>query len=153
MSISLTIKVVIGIIVCITFGFLSGMSTVDAIANYYAGLVKPSFNPPNWIFGPVWLVLYAFMGIVIGRAWHRADGKGVKLFTLQFAFNLLWSPVFFLLRQPLAALVIILSLWVVLIVCIWHWWSKDRPSAYLFIPYIIWVSFATILNASIVLLN
>ena len=153
MNSSLSVKVVIGVVICLTLGFLSGMSTVDAIANWYSGLIKPSFNPPNWIFGPVWTVLYAFMGIVIGRAWHRGDTKGIKLFAVQFILNLLWSPVFFLMHQPLLALVIIITLWTMLIMCIRYWWRVDRLSAYLFVPYILWVSFATILNASIVLLN
>jgi tryptophan-rich sensory protein len=150
---SLILKIFIAVFVCLGLGFLSGYSTTGAIEGWYATINKPSFNPPNWIFGPVWSVLYIFIGIVFARSWHNQDTKGLKLMATQFIVNLIWSPVFFGLHQPGLALMIILALIVLICLCISHFWKRDKISAYLLVPYLMWVSFATILNASIFYLN
>jgi tryptophan-rich sensory protein len=150
---SLILKMLIAVFICLGLGFLSGYITTGAIEGWYATINKPGFNPPNWIFGPVWSVLYIFIGIVFARSWHNHDTKGLKLMATQFIVNLIWSPVFFGLHQLGLALVIILLLIVLIYLCINHFWKSDKTSAYLLVPYIMWVSFATLLNASILYLN
>ena len=153
MTKSLSVKIIIGIIICLTLGFLSGMATADSISNWYAFLNKPFFNPPNWIFAPVWTLLYAFMGIVFGRSWHKNDTTGLRLMAGQFLLNMLWSPIFFITHQTTLALVVIILLWIAIFLCLRHFQSRDSVSFYLLVPYLLWVTFATVLNAAIIHLN
>ena len=121
---------------------------------WYAGLAKPAFNPPNWIFGPVWSVLYVMIAVAGWRLWgnHRMSGA-MAVWWIALSFNFLWSPVFFGAQVPGAALVVILILLALIITFITLAWQKDRISAWLFAPYAAWVSFATLLNAAIWRLN
>ena len=153
MTKSLSVKIIIGIIICLTLGFLSGMATADSISNWYAFLNKPFFNPPNWIFAPVWTLLYAFMGIVFGRSWHKNGTTGLRLMAGQFLLNMLWSPIFFITHQTTLALVVIILLWIAIVLCLRHFQSRDSVSFYLLVPYLLWVTFATVLNAAIIHLN
>ncbi|WP_415234209.1 TspO/MBR family protein [Pseudorhodobacter sp.] len=118
---------------------------------WYAGLTKPWFTPPNWLFGPMWTTLYLLIGWVGARKWLH--GGSVRLWWAQMALNFLWSPVFFGMQQPMAALVVIMAMWLVILGFIGREWRGDRLSAALFIPYLAWVSLATALNAGIVVLN
>ncbi|WP_323005449.1 TspO/MBR family protein [Pseudorhodobacter sp.] len=118
---------------------------------WYAGLAKPWFTPPNWLFGPMWTTLYLLIGWVGARKWLH--GGSVGLWWAQMALNFLWSPVFFGMQQPMAALVVIMAMWLVILGFIGREWRGDRLSAALFIPYLAWVSLATALNAGIVVLN
>jgi benzodiazapine receptor len=152
------LKIVLLVAVCVTLGYLSGMVTRDSINTWYPTLTKPVFNPPNWIFAPVWTLLYIMMGIAAGLVWtSNSDEKTVRkalvFFAIQFGLNALWSYLFFGLHNPLLALAEIVLLWLM----IWETYSQfkkiDKLASYLLIPYLAWVSFATILNASIWWLN
>jgi tryptophan-rich sensory protein len=118
---------------------------------WYAALAKPSFNPPGWVFAPVWSVLYAMIAIAGARTFEH--GAGFPLWLGQMALNFSWTPVFFGLHLPGLALAIILALLVMILVFIATRWRDDRISALLFLPYAAWVAFASVLNASIVALN
>ncbi|MDM9619402.1 TspO/MBR family protein [Rhizobium sp. S96] len=121
---------------------------------WYQSLAKPSFNPPNWIFGPVWSVLYVVIGIAGARTWLRGHlSVGMLIWACQMVLNFLWSPFFFGLQKPPVALAIILVLLVVVLAFIGNRWRADRVAALLFVPYAAWVGFATVLNASIAYLN
>lgn len=146
------------VLVCVSIGYLSGMVTRDSVNTWYPTLDKPVFNPPNWIFAPVWTLLYIMMGIAAGLIWTSdSDGKTVKnalgMFAIQFALNALWSYLFFGLHNPLLALVEVVLLWLMILETYNQFKRIDRLAGFLMIPYLAWVSFATILNASIWWLN
>ncbi|MGI9368052.1 MAG: TspO/MBR family protein [Ruegeria sp.] len=130
------------------------IGTMTAPGDWYAGLNKPPFNPPNWIFGPVWTVLYILIAMTGWRAWESDRASTLmKLWWLQLGLNFLWSPVFFVLQQPWIALVIILALLSVVVIFVIRNWATDRVSAIAFVPYAVWVAFASALNLSIAVLN
>jgi tryptophan-rich sensory protein len=154
----LIIATTLGIILCLAIGFLSSRITSEAIPIWYNGLNKPFFSPPNWLFAPVWSVLYLLMGIAIGRVWyygrrHRWGKTALYHFGAQLIFNGLWSLVFFGLRNPLLGLVVIIILWILIERSIYWFRVVDKKSAYMLYPYLAWVSFATALNISILYLN
>jgi translocator protein len=121
---------------------------------WYAGLTKPSFNPPNWVFGPVWTILYVLIAVAGWRVFASVGGgPALAVWIAALALNFLWSPVFFGLRRPAAALVVVLALLAVIAVFVVLAWPVDRVAALLFLPYAAWVAFATALNAAIVRLN
>jgi tryptophan-rich sensory protein len=127
---------------------------LTAPGEWYAALEKPAFNPPNWIFGPVWTALYLIIAFVGWRIWkHKERGIIWPLWIVQMALNFLWSPVFFAAQNPALALVVILSLLLCLVLFVRKAWHLDRLSAVLFLPYIAWVGFASALNVAIVFLN
>lgn len=133
-------------------GILIGISTPPG--DWYQSLAKPAFNPPNWIFAPVWSVLYVMIGVAGARTFLRdRRSSAMRLWVAQLAFNFAWSPVFFDLNEIALALIIILALLVVICGFIATSWSRDRISSALFLPYLAWVLFATALNASIFGLN
>lgn len=127
------------------------------IKGYYAGLTAPSFAPPNWLFGPVWTILYVFTATVGFRLVYMAKDAWkpllIGLWTLQFGLNTIWTPVFFGANNLGAALIYILALDVVVLAFIALMWNRDRISAYLAIPYLAWIGFASLLNASYWMLN
>ncbi len=137
----------------------SASATAVFIADngWYAGLVKPTWNPPGWLFGPVWTVLYALMAVAAWRVWLKGgwtrQKKALSLLLLQWALNALWTPLFFGLHQPGWALVEILVLLTVLLATMCAFWRVDRPAGVLLIPYAAWVAFATALNGTIWRLN
>jgi tryptophan-rich sensory protein len=120
---------------------------------WYAGLAKPPFNPPNWIFAPVWTLLYVLIAIAGARTYESGAQAGFALWLAQLALNFAWSPVFFRLHRTGLALAIVAALLGVIVAFIAERWSADAFSAWLFVPYAAWVAFATLLNASIVVLN
>jgi benzodiazapine receptor len=127
---------------------------LTAPGEWYAQLVKPAFNPPNWVFGPVWTVLYILIAIAGWRVWRRnRAGASMKLWWTQLALNFAWSPIFFFAHQTAVALVVILLLLFTVIAFTAASRRVDRVSTWLFVPYAAWVSFAAILNASILALN
>ena len=132
-------------------GLLIG--TVTRPDGWYAGLAKPSFNPPGWVFGPVWTILYVLIAIAGARTFEGGAGRAFSLWLVQMALNFAWSPVFFGLHRPGIALLIIAALLVTILMFIAYRWRGDRVSATLFVPYAAWVAFASVLNASIVVLN
>lgn len=129
----------------------SGIGFITLPGEWYAGLAKPWFTPPNWVFGPMWTTLYVLIGWAGARKWLY--GGAVRLWWGQMALNFLWSPVFFGAEQPLAALAVIVAMWSLIALFIRREWGSDRLSAVLFLPYLAWVSLATALNAAIVALN
>ena len=154
----LLFSIVGGVIVSMLVGFLAGQATQSSVNTWYASLEKPFFNPPNWIFAPVWTVLYLLMGIAVGRIWnygihHRWVKSAVYHFGFQLLVNGLWSLVFFELRNPIWAMVVILVLLFLIVRTIQQFRIVDLLAARLLYPYLIWVVFATYLNAGIVLLN
>ncbi|MDF1610406.1 tryptophan-rich sensory protein [Hoeflea sp. YIM 152468] len=121
---------------------------------WYQGLQKPLFNPPGWIFGPVWTSLYILIGIAGARVFIRERGTWLpKLWFVQMTLNFLWSPAFFTLHRPDLALVVLIAMLVAILSFIAIGWNRDRPSALLFLPYAAWVAFAGLLNGSIWWLN
>ncbi|MDX2158033.1 MAG: TspO/MBR family protein [Hyphomicrobiaceae bacterium] len=133
-------------------GLLIG--TVSRPGPWYAALAKPSFNPPSWVFAPVWTTLYVMIGVAGWRAW-LADGgpTAMRLWAAQMALNFSWSPIFFVLNAPALALAIILALLAVIFAFIVASWPRDRLAGWLFVAYAAWVGFASVLNAAIVWLN
>lgn len=133
-------------------GILIG--TLTAPGAWYAELNKPAFNPPNWIFAPVWTTLYVLIAMAGWRQYEAHDhGSSLGLWWTQLILNFLWSPAFFVLQKPWLALVVIGALSTVIVMFIRGTWHRDRLSALAFVPYLAWVSFATILNLSIAVLN
>lgn len=149
-------KLVIAILIPQVSGVLGALVTVSSVGSWYQTINKPSFNPPSWIFGPVWTSLYIMIGISLYLIWksnHLFKKKAMWLFGIQMVLNALWSPAFFGLESPLLGLIVIIPLWVSILACIKVFKPISNLAAYLFIPYFLWVSFATLLNASIWYLN
>lgn len=143
---------IVFIVAVVAIGALIGVNNVPG--EWYQSLNKPSFNPPNWIFGPVWTALYVLIGIAGARTWTAGGFSArMQLWTAQMVLNFLWSPVFFGTQNPTLALVIIVPMLVCILAFIWKSQNVDRISMWLFVPYALWVAFATLLNGSIVLLN
>ena len=121
---------------------------------WYAALNKPSFNPPNWVFAPVWSTLYVMIGVAGWLVWQRDwRSRTMVAWVAQLGLNFIWTPVFFGLHAPAAALAVIVALLIVILAFIVRGWSRDRAAALLFVPYAAWVAFASLLNAAIVYLN
>lgn len=136
---------------CLGVGIIGSFFTVSAIPSWYATLNKPIFSPPNWVFGPVWTVLYVFMGISLYLVWQKKNVPSI--FWIQLILNAAWSIIFFGWHNPLLALVDIVVLWIAIILTIKAFYKINKLAANLLIPYLLWVSFAIILNLFIVLLN
>ncbi|MDD5152219.1 MAG: tryptophan-rich sensory protein [Flavobacterium sp.] len=152
-------KILAVVVTCLVIGYFSGMVTRSAIVTWYPTLVKPSFNPPNWIFAPVWSMLYVMMGVAAGLVWNRIDfdkeviKKALILFAIQLALNALWSYLFFGLKNPMLAGIEIVLLWLMIFETYTQFVKINKIAGYLFIPYLLWVSFAMVLNGSIWWLN
>jgi tryptophan-rich sensory protein len=129
------------------------IGTITRPDDWYATLAKPSFNPPNWVFAPVWTALYLMIAVAGARTYERGSSAAFTLWLVQLALNFAWTPLFFGLHRPVAALAVIVALLVAIVAFIAIRWSADRVSALLFVPYAAWVAFATLLNASIAKLN
>lgn len=145
------------LILPLLIGSISGFITSAEITSWYAYLQKPVFNPPNWIFGPVWTSLYLLMGYSAYRIYQNKSSANKKLayrlFTIQLILNFFWSILFFGLHLIGIALLEISCLWICILAMIIQFKTIDKTAAYLNIPYLLWVSFATILNAAIWYLN
>lgn len=149
------------LLICIAIplvsGSLSGLAIADHISSWYSTLNKPSFNPPNYLFGPVWSVLYILMGIglylILQTPKSAMRTKSIVLFTVQLILNLSWSFIFFNAQSPFAALIIIGILWIAILMMMIYFHTLSPIASYLQIPYLLWVSFATVLNAAIWILN
>ena len=151
-------KIALSIGICLLVGFLSGFATQSAVVDWYGTLTKPFLNPPNWIFGPVWTVLYLLTGLSAGLVWSKGfHHKWVKTALYHFGFQLilngLWSIVFFGFKNPLFGLLVVIALWILILLTIKWFRVVSKQAAYLLYPYLAWVSFATYLNFSIWLLN
>lgn len=151
-------QLITSVVGCELVGVTAGIFTMAAIPTWYATLIKPSFAPPNWIFGPVWTVLYFLMGVafylVWKQGWHKKKiATAGTYFLVQLGLNFIWSLTFFGLRSPSMALVVIIAMWTTIVMTIIKFYSLSKMASYLLVPYILWVSFAGILNAAIVILN
>ncbi|MCR4399266.1 MAG: tryptophan-rich sensory protein [Syntrophomonadaceae bacterium] len=143
---------------CELVGLVGARFTAPAISGWYEPLLKPWFAPPQWLFGPVWITLYAMMGSAAFLLWrqgiHRhAVAVALTWFAVQLVLNALWSPAFFGLRSPLAGLVVIVPLWLAILATIWASLRVSTAAALLLVPYLAWVSLAMALNYSIWRLN
>ena len=150
-------KLLISIILPLSLGAIAGIFTSKAIPEWYATLNQPSFNPPNWIFGPVWTTLYIIMGISFFLIWKLESGKernqAIMIFLVQLLLNFSWSFFFFYFNMIGLALIEILLLWSTIVLMITRFYKLKPLAAYLNIPYLLWVSFATVLNAAYFFLN
>ena len=147
---------VFSLILCLGAGAIGSLFTTPAINTWYTTLNKPIFNPPNFIFAPVWTILYILMAIslyfvLISKAKNKT--LAVKLFLSQLILNILWSVLFFGLHNPLLAFLEIIILWISILLTIIYFYKISKNASYLLIPYLLWVSLAGVLNLSIVLLN
>lgn len=149
-------KLLISIILPQVLGGLGALVTISSVGSWYQTIQKPSFNPPSWVFGPTWTLLYIMMGLALYLIWksnHPFKNKALWVFAVQLSLNAIWSPAFFGLESPLLGLIVIVPLWIMILVCIRAFFPINKMASYLLVPYLLWVSFATILNASIWYLN
>ncbi|MBK7631969.1 MAG: tryptophan-rich sensory protein [Ignavibacteriales bacterium] len=157
MKISHTIKLIISILLPLSVGAAAGMFTSQAVPTWYASLNRPSFSPPNWVFGPVWTSLYILLGISFFLIWKEEASKerdlAIKLFSIQMLLNFAWSFLFFYFNLIGAALIEIILLWISIAAMIYLFYKIKPVAAYMNIPYLLWVSFATFLNAGYYFLN
>ena len=151
-------RLIISLILPQLAGLVGSFFTVPVISSWYLNLEKPSFSPPNWIFGPAWVTFYLLMGISTYLVWQKIDEnqkakKSLWFFWIHLIFNASWSLMFFGLKSPGLGLINIIIIWLLIIVLIIKFWKINRWSSYLLIPYLAWVSFASLLNYFIWILN
>lgn len=152
------IKFVLSLLFCLGAGFIGSLATNKSVNTWYMTINKPAINPPNWVFGPVWTTLFILMGIALYLVWRKGFAhSGVKIaFTIfigQLVLNILWSVFFFGLHSPLLGFIDIIILWFAILLTIILFLRVSQPAGFLLIPYILWVSFAAILNGWIMFLN
>jgi tryptophan-rich sensory protein len=152
------LKLAAAVLFCEVIGSLGSVVTISSPGSWYSTLAKPFFAPPSWVFGPVWFTLFALMGVALFLVWERGTEKpevryALGIFGVQFFLNVIWSFLFFGLESPLLGLLDIIVLWWMILATIMVFYRVRKSAAYLLIPYIVWVSIAMILNASIYLLN
>jgi benzodiazapine receptor len=152
------LALIIFIVISQLAGFIGSLATTPSIPTWYASLNKPPFNPPNWLFAPVWLTLFLLMGfaayLVWQTGWQKTKVKqALALFFVQLLFNVAWSFLFFYLKSPLFALIEIIILWLLILTTLISFTKINRFAGWLLVPYLLWVSFASILNFAIFKLN
>jgi benzodiazapine receptor len=157
MNKSIILKLIVSLILPLGIGAFAGIFTMDAIPGWYETLNQPSFNPPNWVFGPVWTTLYLLMGISLFLIWKQRVSKernrAILVFMIQLILNFCWSFLFFYYHQLGFAFVEIVLLWLSIVTMILLFYKIKPLAAYINIPYLLWVTFATILNAAYYFLN
>ncbi|MBN1385797.1 tryptophan-rich sensory protein [Candidatus Woesearchaeota archaeon] len=151
-------KLIISLVVCQLAGIIGSIFTSSSIPTWYAAIKKPAFNPPNWIFGPVWITLFVMMGISLYLIWNlglstKAAKIAIIIFGIQLVLNTLWSILFFGLQSPFYAFIEIIILWIFILASIISFYPISRTASLLLVPYILWVSFAAVLNFYIWRLN
>jgi tryptophan-rich sensory protein len=152
------VKLVVSLVACQCAGAIGSIFTTPAIPAWYATLQKPSFNPPSWLFAPAWITLYLLMGVAAFLIWRQGLAqKGVRaalvIFLVQLVLNALWSVVFFGLQSPLWGVVVIIALWIAILITIIKFFKLSTAAGSLMLPYILWVSFAAVLNIAVFMLN
>ena len=150
--------ITISVLVCLAIGFLSSIATQSSVNDWYLTLNKPSFTPPNYLFAPVWTAVYIMMGVAAGIVWskgyhHIWVKTALYHFVFQLLLNALWSIVFFGLKNPLGGMIVILALLTMINLTIKWFRVISKPAAYLLVPYVLWVAFASALNYKIWELN
>ena len=157
MSKTQILKLLVSIILPLSLGAIAGMFTSQSVPEWYATLNRPSFNPPDWIFGPVWTALYVLMGISLFLVWKQDVSKernlAILIFLFQLLLNFAWSFIFFYFNMIGLALVEIILLWISISVMLILFYKIKPIASYINIPYLLWVTFASVLNASYFLLN
>jgi tryptophan-rich sensory protein len=159
MTIGGFVRLVVACGVSLAAGVIGSLAvTGQGFSSWYAAIQKPGFTPPGWVFGPVWTILYLLMGVAAFLVWQRGLGSrpvrtALVWFLVQLALNAAWTPVFFGLHRIGLALLVIVLLWAVIVVTMYYFFRVSRPAGLLLVPYLLWVSFATVLNASIWHLN
>ncbi|MBI2463374.1 tryptophan-rich sensory protein [Candidatus Peregrinibacteria bacterium] len=149
-------KLIFSIAICQAAGIVGSLFTAPAIPGWYAKLDKPVFNPPNWIFGPVWIILYLLIGIALYLILvdkNKNKKIALWLFGIQLVLNSVWSIIFFGLQNPFYALIELVILWIAVLLTIWQFWKINAKAGALLLPYIAWGTFAMVLNYSIWQLN
>ena len=146
-------KLIISIILAQSAGFIGTFFTIPAIETWYMLLNKPSFSPPNWLFGPVWTILYTLIGISLYRIWVKNKKGSLKLFFFHLFLNAIWSPIFFGLKNLGLAFFVIILMDISLIVIIKNFYKLNKIAGLILIPYLLWISFASFLNYSVWKLN
>lgn len=151
-------KIIIGVVICLAIGFLGSIATQGGVNSWYPTIEKPSFNPPNWVFAPVWTTLFILMGIAAGLVWDRMNLRpeakpALQLFGIQLVLNSLWSFLFFYFQMPGVAFIELIILWVFIFLTMRAFFSLSKPAGWLMLPYFLWVTFAGVLNGSIWYLN
>lgn len=153
------LKIIYCVAICLAVGYLSSNVTQSSIKTWYPTIEKPIFNPPSWVFAPVWTMLYIMMGVAAGMVWNKLESnkelvkKGLLFFTVQLLLNALWSYLFFGLNNILLAFLEIILLWLIMYETYNIFKQIDKKASYLLIPYLAWVGFATILTGTIYFLN
>lgn len=153
-----TLKLIIAVALPLVVGATSGFFTMTGVESWYQTINKPSWNPPNWVFGPVWTTLYILMGVALFLVW-KADTSAelkkiaISLFAVQLVLNFFWSFIFFYLQQPGWAVLELAIMWIFILLTIFAFAQVSKTAAWLLVPYISWVSFAGILNYTIWKLN
>ncbi|MFH1715650.1 MAG: TspO/MBR family protein [Elusimicrobiota bacterium] len=151
------IKLILSVLLCQGAGVVGGFITAKTVKTWYVTLNKPSFNPPDWVFGPVWTFLYLCMGVSLYLVWKESDNnvinKAVIVFLIQLVLNSLWSILFFGVRSPFLALIDIIFLLIGIALCIILFYNISKLAGYLMMPYFLWVCFAAVLNTSLWLMN
>jgi benzodiazapine receptor len=154
---NLIIKLIASLLLPISVGGIAGIFTSEAIPGWYATLHQPSFNPPNWVFGPVWTTLYIIMGISLFLIWKLPASKqrnqAILIFMIQLFLNFCWSFFFFYFKMIGLALIDILVLWIMILFMLVRFYIIKPVAAYINIPYLLWVTFATALNLAYFFLN
>ena len=146
------LRLIGAVALCQLSGIIGSVFTVSAITEWYAFLNKPFFSPPNWVFGPVWTTLYTLMGISLYLVWQQRKGVSIW-FWIQLVLNTLWSISFFALKSPTLAFINVIVLWLSIFLTIKQFYRVQKVAGLLLIPYLLWVTFATLLNAAIAVLN
>lgn len=147
-------KLIISLFLPFLASLIGGIFTANSVSTWYVTLIKPSFNPPSWLFGTIWTILYLLMGISLYLVWVKKYHKiTFMVYGIQLFLNILWSFLFFGLQQPLLAFIEIIILWITILITIIYFYKINKTAAYLLIPYILWVSFAAVLNFAIFILN
>ncbi|WP_264526104.1 TspO/MBR family protein [Flavobacterium sp. N502536] len=153
------VKIAIALVICLMVGYSASVVTRPSVETWYPTLIKPVFNPPNWIFMPVWTLLYILMAVAAGLVWDKIkeQKETVKIalgfFLIQLTLNAIWSYLFFELKNPMLALIEIVLLWLMIYETYLKFIKINKIAGYLLIPYMVWVAFAGVLNASIWWLN
>jgi tryptophan-rich sensory protein len=145
-------------LLCEGVGILASIATQSSVATWYPTLAKPAFTPPSWVFGPVWTLLYALMGIAVWlvgrRGWAtRGVQRAIGLFAFQLGLNGLWSFAFFGFQSPSSGFIVIVLLWVTLAATTWQFFRLQRTAGWLLVPYLLWVTYAAALNGAIWWMN
>lgn len=152
------VRLIVSILIVFIAGTIGSTATLPQIPTWYASLAKPSWAPPNWLFGPVWTILYILIGIALFLVWKegisRKDVKlAISVFVVQLVLNVLWSVIFFSYNSLLGGLVVVIILWIAILANIIFFYRVSKPAGLLLVPYIVWVSIASYLNYSVYLLN